>query len=171
MPVRIRSPPLQINNVTGVNLLEYRDCTDEINYAHANNLVWLILRNAFKEQRSIPAWSMFNEVSSISNTPLTTADMLSILQSHADDNNTITPVIHRFMALTKRLGQTNTIIFLDQPLYSRGKEIIWADSNKYKDVILMRDGLQISFKAIGQHMDSSCLNDLWVESGPTALMP
>ena len=42
MPVRIRSPPPQINNFTGVNLLEYRDCTDEINYAHANNLVWLI---------------------------------------------------------------------------------------------------------------------------------
>ena len=73
MPVGIRSPPPQINNVTGVNLLEYRDRTDEINYAHANNLAWLILRNAFKEKRSIPAWSMFHEVSSISNSPLTTA--------------------------------------------------------------------------------------------------
>ena len=96
-----------------------------------------------------------------------------MLQYHADDNNTMTPVIYRFMAITKRLGQTNTINFLDQPLYSRGKEIIWADLNKYKDVILMMGGLQISFnflKAIGQHMDSSGLDDLWVEGGPTYAM-
>ena len=116
----------------------------------------------------VNAWLMFNEVSSISNLPLTTAGMLPILQAHADDNKTMTTVIHRFMAMTKKLGHTNTIIFLDQPLYRSGKEIIWADSNKYKDVILMMGGLHISFnflKAIGQHMDSSGLDDLWVESG------
>ena len=75
---------------------------------------------------------------------ITTPSMLPILQALADDNNTIVTIINRFMAITDRLSQPYTVIALGQPLYSKGKEIIWANEG-YKNVVLVMGHLYILF--------------------------
>ena len=120
-------------------------------------------------EQMIPAWAAFNERISLINSPITTPGMLPIIQAPADDNNTITTIINHFMAIAEHLGQPNTVIAADQPLYSKAKEIICANSEKYQKVaFVMFCYLHILFnflKAIGQHMENSGLADAWVESG------
>ena len=59
-------------------------------------------------------------------------------------------------------------IVADQPLYSRAKEMVWANQELYENVVMMLGDLHILFnflKAIGQHFENSGLDDIWVESG------
>ena len=105
---------------------------------------------------------------SLVNSLVTTPGMLPILQAPADDNNTITTIINRFMAIAEHLGQINTVIAVDQPLYSRGMGIIWGNNEQYNKVVLLMGHLHILFnflKAIGQHMENKGLADVWIESG------
>ena len=137
-----------------MNIKDWFTETNKIISARLKNLSWLLLR--LHEQRGtyIPAWSVFNEVCSEIDPPITTAGMLPILQAPADDNNTITTVINRFCDITNKLSQKNTVLFLDQPLYSRCKELVWANQEKYANVVLMLGDLHILFnflKVIGQH--------------------
>ena len=72
-----------------------------------------------------------------------------------------------FKKITKHLGQEHTIIFVDQPLYSRAKELIWTDPDRFQNVIMMLGDLHILFnflKAIGQHVECAGLDDIWVDS-------
>ena len=119
-------------------------------------------------KQTIPSYAAFYETCSRADPPSTTIGMMPILQAPADDNNTVSTVLSHFQAITSKLGQKHTIIAGDQPLYSRTKELLWACPEKYKNVIVMMGDLHISFnflKAIGQHLDSSGLCDIWVESG------
>ena len=131
------------------------------------NLTWLLERMCNTSEQMILVWTAFNERVSLINSPITTPGMLPILQAPADDNTTTT-VINHFMAVAKHLGQPNTVIAADQPLYSKAKEIIWANPEKDQKVVFVMGHLHILFnflKAIGQHMENSGLADVWVESG------
>ncbi|MES9879848.1 MAG: hypothetical protein ABW185_03105, partial [Sedimenticola sp.] len=60
------------------------------------------------------------------------------------------------------------IFLVDQPLYSRAKSLVWANQNRYKDVVVLLGDLHILFnflKAIGNHLENAGLVDIWVESG------
>ena len=60
---------------------------------------------------------------------------------------------------------------MDQPLYSRAKELVWANQERYQDVVLVMGHLHILFnflRAIGQHMENTGWVDIWVESGAFA---
>ena len=65
--------------------------------------------------------------------------MLPILQAPADDNNTVVPVINRFIEITSKLGQPYTVIAMDQPLSSKAKELVWANQERYQDVVCSWD--------------------------------
>ena len=69
--------------------------------------------------------------------------MLPILQAPADDYDTVTTVINKFQALTRSLGLAFTVITADQPLYSKGKELLWANQNDYKNVVFCMGGLHM----------------------------
>ena len=93
--------------------------------------------------------------------------MLPILQASAADNDTLTTVISPFMAISHHMGQKHTIIAVDQPLYSRGEELVWAN-HKFESVIFLIGLLHICFtffKRICQHMNSAELDDLRTEVG------
>ena len=93
--------------------------------------------------------------------------MLPLLEVPADDYETVTTVINKFQALTRSLGQAFTIITADQPLYSKAKELLWANQNDYKNIVFCMGGLHICFNfslAISQHMEYSGLEDIWVET-------
>ena len=65
------------------------------------------------------------------------------------------------------MGQKQTIITADQPLYSRGNELVWANP-KFAHIIFIMGGLHICFnflKAICKHMENAGLDDQWTEAG------
>ena len=97
---------------------------------------WLLARNYDKEQ-IIPSWAAFNVAISLVISRTTASGILSVLQASADDNSTVATVINRFMDITSKLGQPYTVIAMDQPLYSRAKELVLANQNSYRDVVLM----------------------------------
>ena len=60
------------------------------------------------------------------------------------------------------------MIAAGEPLYSRGKELVWANPGKYEIIVMMMGDLHILFnhlKAMGQHYENGGLGDIWVESG------
>ena len=78
-----------------------------------------------------------------------------------------TTVINRLLAILHHMGQKYTNIIAAQPLYSREKELVWANP-KFESVIILMGGVHICFnflKNIGQHMYSAGLDDLWTEAG------
>ena len=134
------------------------------------DITWLLARK-YDNQQIIPAWAAFNEKISLSVPPVTTPGMLPILQAPADDNGTVATIINRFISITTKLGQPYTVIAMDQPLYSRAKELVWASQERYKDVVLVMGHLHTIFnflKTIGQHMENTGLVDIWIESGAFA---
>ena len=70
--------------------------------------------------------------------------------------------------LSNHLGQTFPIIIADQPLYSSSQELIWSQSDNYKNVIQMMGDLHVTFnflRAIRQHMEGAGIDGKRVESG------
>jgi len=135
------------------------------------NQAWVLARMSESEDQKVPSWAAFNEACSYTDLPVTTIGMMPILLAPADDNNTVTTVLNRFCEITKRLGQKHVVITGDQPLYSRTKELIWANPLMYSNIIVMMGDLHILFnflKAIGQHLENSGLEDIWIEAGTLA---
>ena len=132
------------------------------------NLAWTLARHLCSDDLKVPIWGAFNETRCSVNPLITTAGMLPILQAPADSNDTMATVINRFVSISRHLGQQYTVITADQPLYSRGKELVWANEENYRNVIFRMGGLHVCFnflKAIGQHVESAGLDYVWIESG------
>ena len=84
-----------------------------------------------------------------------------ILQAPADEYDTITTVINRFKAISQHLGQTHTVIPSDQPLYAKGKELVWANKDLFNKVIFRLGGLHVYFNYL-KAFESAGLEDLWI---------
>lgn len=166
MPPGTRPSPV-FGTECEIDVYSWRDKSDERTNAKQQNLAWLLIRGEDKDHR-VPNWSEFNRLISDVDPPVTTVGMLPILQAPADTNDTMTTVLNKFGSISRTLGQRHTVLIADQPLYSRAKELVWANPDKYKDVVVVLGDLHICFnflKVIGQHYDSSGLDDVWVESG------
>ena len=106
----------------------FNNSSDEMEYAQAKAMAWNFLRlHDQGEERSVPGWRALNEATSSVDSSVTIAGMLPILQAPADHNDTLTTVVNRFMDISKYTGQKHRIITADQPLYIRGKELVWAN--------------------------------------------
>ena len=167
MPASGRPVP-KFQNGTVFEMENWMNQNRERNMASVSDTAWIIARQFCSNDQKIPIWGAFNEVRCSVDPPVTTAGMLSILQAPADDNNTMTTVINRFVSVSRHFGQRFTVITADQPLYSRGKELVWANDENYSNVIFRMGGLHVCFnflKAIGQHVESAGLDYVWIESG------
>ena len=101
-----------------------------------------------------PPWLMFNEVCSMVESSITTADMLPMYQARADDIDTLTTVVN---IPRNTLEENNCVIFLGQPLYNP-----LYNPSKYFDVEAMVGGLQIMFnylKVIGLDVNKSGIEE------------
>ena len=146
----------------------FKDYDSERTEAHVRDIGWLTARQYEPNEQKVPAWRAYNESSSTVNPPMTKVGLLPILQAPADEYDTITTVINRFKAISQHLGQTHTVITSDQPLYAKGKELVWANKDLFNNVIFRLGGLHVCFnylKAIGQRFESAGLEDLWIEAG------
>ena len=153
-----------------INMATWLKENSLIEHSHAKNLCWVLARSPKLDEAEqvVSLWGTFNECSCIVQHPITNVGMLPILQAPADEYDTVTSVLNKFQVLTRRLGQTFTVVTADQPLYSKTKELIWEDDTNFKNVVVCMGGLHICFnflRAIGQHMEYSGLEDVWVETG------
>ena len=99
------------------------------------NLAWTIARQFCSDDQKVPIWIAFNETRCLVDPPVTTAGMLLIIQAPADNYDNMATVINRFVSISRQFGQKYTVITADQPLYSRGKELVWANEENYGNVI------------------------------------
>ena len=73
-------------------------CYEERQRARAKVMAWMVSRiHNNGDDRSVPPWGALNEATSTVDPPVTPAGMLPILQAPADDNDTLTTVINRFV--------------------------------------------------------------------------
>jgi len=70
-------------------------------------------------------------------TAVTTVGMAPILNAPGDSYSTITTIVNRFIQLTRHLEQNHAVLFFDQPLYSKAKELVWAALEKYGNVVVL----------------------------------
>lgn len=115
----------------------------EIQKARSKDLAWMVSRK-YDDDQSAPEWRALNEAISINDPLVATAEMLPILQAPANNNDTRTTLINRFLDISTCIGQTHTIITADLPLYSRGKELVWANP-KFEDVVFLMGALHVCF--------------------------
>ena len=131
-------------------------------------MAWTIARQFCSDDQKVPIWGAFNETCCSVDPPVTTAEMLPILQAPADNYDTMATVINRFVSISQNFGQKYTVITADQPLYSRGN-ILYGQMKKIIGNVIFRIGvLHVCFnflKAIGQHIGSAGLDYVWKESG------
>ena len=127
LPVRERFQPVA-NFPPGLELDNWFDVSSDQLDSKIIKLPWIIARMGQPSQQVVPSWSAFKLLSLVNNSLITTPGMLPILQAPADDNITITTIINCFMAIAEHLGQLNTVIAVDQPLYSRSMKIIWGNN-------------------------------------------
>ena len=165
LPIGTRVEP-RIPNASSIEPNDWFKSSPCMKAATRINHVWVISRMDTSNGRDVPPWAAFNECVSTVDSPLTTVGMAPILNATADEYGTITTIINRFIQLSRYLGQRHAIVFFDQPLYAKAKEIVWA-SEEYSNVVVLLGGLHITFnflRAIGQQMENAGLDDVWVES-------
>eukprot|EP00745_Piridium_sociabile_P034091 TRINITY_DN5858_c0_g1_i7.p1 TRINITY_DN5858_c0_g1~~TRINITY_DN5858_c0_g1_i7.p1 ORF type:complete len:942 (+),score=252.29 TRINITY_DN5858_c0_g1_i7:556-3381(+) len=82
--------------------------------------------------------------------------------------STIWTVMQNCKAMTEKLGEKYTVITYDEQLYCKAKMLQWDKPDSCKGFVIMLGGFhtQLNFcKVIGEYMDSSGLETIWIESG------
>ena len=86
-------------------------------------MAWFVRRNSNPDAQKIPSWTGFNNGVSTFEYETPSVGHMSIIPAPADDMNTVFTV--RCKAISKKLGQTYTVILFDHALYCRAKEVDW----------------------------------------------
>jgi len=160
--------PTPVVESSKLDMKKWLEEDEQMPESKCSNLCWTLARKEKQQSQSVPLWGSFNESMCTVSHPLTNPCMLPILSAPADEFDTINTVIRRFMGISRAVGQAHTVITADQPLYSKAKELVWANPEEFSSVILMMGGLHVCFNfihAIGQHMENSGLEDVWLEAG------
>ncbi len=93
---------------------------------------------------------------------------MPIIQAPAHEYSTLHVVVQHCMHVSAQLGQTFTVITVDQALCCRLMELKWLIP-EYKERLIPRlGGLNTSMnflQIIGHHMQGCGLLDIWVETG------
>ena len=114
------------------------------------------------------SWTAFNQQHSNENPEQTSVGYLPIILSPAHEMDTLNTVVRRSMVIAKHFNQEHVVITVDQALFCKLMELKWSVP-EYLDKLFPRlGGLHIAMnfmKVIGDHMDGSGLEEIWVESG------
>lgn len=115
----------------------------------------------------MPGCSGFNQQLSSDKSEVTIVGLLPIVNAPASDFETLWTAIKRCKAMTTLRGSTYTVVTMDEGLYYKAKMLQWAKAEELKNTIFILGGFhtQMTFsKAIGKYLESSGINDIWVES-------
>ncbi len=160
-----KADPVFHDSVQKTSIIE--EMSPDIGKSRCVDMSYLICRTGCESQH-IPGWSGYNRAISKSDAEITTSGFLPIIQHPAHEYDTLNTVIVRSMGIARTLNVPYTVITVDQALYSKMKEIVWAQSEKYSKVIVKLGGLHILMnylQCIGKHIESSGIEDVWTEAG------
>ena len=133
--------------------------------AKATDLAFFMQRQDSEVKDS---WTVFNQFLSSDQTEQTAIGYLPIILAPAHEYDTLNTAVMRCLAISSYFGQKHTVLTVDQALYCRLMELKWSNPNFQNNLIPRLGGLHVSMnflKAIGDHMNSSGLVEVWVESG------
>ena len=122
-----------------------------------------------RQTQGVPeTWSSFNQTLCDDNYEVTTVEYMPIIQAPAHEIDTLDTVVKRCMYISEQLGQTYTVITVDQALYFKLMDLKWCVDDYREKLIVKMGGLHIAMnflKTIGDHMEGSGIDSIWVESG------
>ena len=81
--------------------------------------------------------------------------VLPILKTHAENNDTIIIVQHSFQSIRKQLGQSHTVVYVDQPPATKPKSLV-SLGHLHKTINF--------FRTVDQHVENGGLDDVWIEA-------
>ena len=132
------------------------------------DLAWVMSRLTAEDAQHIPAWTGFNQSLVKPSEDVTTVGYLPIIPAPAHELDTVMTFLLRSKAIAAKLGQTKTVITLDQVLYHKAKELVWLLPEKLSDVIVRLGAFHTAMNflgVLGSHFAQSGLADIWIEAG------
>lgn len=138
-------------------------------FIHSYNLAWVLCRTdeTSKETVVVPQWSGFGKLLHEDNVPITTYAYLPLLPYVASDYDTVWTTMLKCNEIARKLEVSHTVITFDQAIYFKAKEIQWLRPDECSHYVIRLGGFHVMLnflKVIGQHMEHSGLNDVWLES-------
>ena len=118
--------------------------------------------------QNIPSWTAFNAATIENNSPTTTIGYAPIINSSPIKLPTVFTIRDYVHKASKQLGQTCSVLTLDEAIYCKAKEIQWRCPDKFEHMIIRLGGFHIikTFLAcIGKLYEESGLSDIIVNSG------
>lgn len=158
-------PPRFSQPVTNTSL----DCpASRLSECKKVDLVWVLSRLSAEDAQHIPAWTGFNQSLVQPSEHVTTVGYLPIIPAPAHQLDTVMTFLLRSKAIAAKLGQTTTVITLDQALYHKAKELVWLHPEKLSDVMVRLGSFHTATNflgVLGSHFAQSGLADIWIEAG------
>ena len=85
--------------------------------SNLSNQAWILYN---QDEQNVPSWAAFHAACGVSEATVKVVGMMSIIQAHADENNTVETILNKFQEMMHHLGQKHVVIVGgDQPLYSK----------------------------------------------------
>ena len=165
------------NVVEGVSKPPYGEQVQQLWYSPVQNLghaeakatamemAFLFKRNATTPKQG---WTHFNQQHSEIEPHQTTIGYMPLILSPAHQLDTLNTVIQRCKYTAESLGQKYVVLTVDEALFCKLMDLKWTIPEYQEYLIVRLGGLHTAMnfmKAIGQHMQSTGLLDVWIESG------
>lgn len=133
--------------------------------AQATDMTFFMHRQADMGIKS--GWTNFNQKISENDQEITSVGYMPIVQAPAHELDTLNTVVQRCKHVATALGQNYIVLTVDEALFGKLLELKWTKEEYSGCLVVRLGGLHTSLnflKVIGQHMQSSGLLDVWVES-------
>jgi len=148
--------------------------TPSLNLSFEKDMAFFISRQGDDNESKRVGWTHFNQTLTNESQEITSVGYMPIIQAPAHEFDTLNTVVRRCKHVASALGQQHVVLTVDEALFGKLMELKWAKP-EYEEWLFVRLGglhTALNFlKAIGQHMQSSGLLDVWTEShtlGPRA---
>ena len=133
--------------------------------ANAADMAFFITRQ--DEPGIKTGWTHFNQMISKADQEITSVGYMPIVQAPAHELDTLNTVLQRCKHVAAILGQQHVVLTVDEALFGKLMELKWAKPEYEGCLIVRLGGLHTALnflKTIGQHLQSSGLLDVWIES-------
>ena len=139
--------------------------SDCVRQSNATDMAFILRRQSSDVKER---WTAFNQLVSSQNPEQISVGYLPIILSPAHEMGTLNTVVRRCLVTAEHFQQEHVAITVDQALFCKLMELKWGVT-EYMDKFFPKFGglhIAINFlKVIGDHMNGSGLEEIWVESG------
>ena len=117
----------------------------------------------------VPSWTGFNATATNTNpAEKSVIGYCPVIKASPTNYDAVYTLMDIACRMTKKIGQSHTVLVLDQAIYCKALEISVQRSDEFSHLILRLGGFHICtafIAVIGKRMESSGLEDILIESG------